>query len=80
MSDFFKRKAAKGVPRPEVKIEEFGEYDFSKDNNFQTVLHRFHSTKFCLAQQKPRIEKMNFRNTNSPLLRSERSGEHPLWG
>jgi hypothetical protein len=32
MSDFFKRKAAKGVPRPEVEIEEFGEYDFSKDD------------------------------------------------
>lgn len=32
MSDFFKRKAAKGVPRPKVKIEEFGEYDFNKDD------------------------------------------------
>lgn len=32
MSDFFKRKAAKGVSRPEVEIEEFGEYDFSKSD------------------------------------------------
>ena len=49
-------------------IRTFGlEYDFSNDNNVQAALHRFHTTKFCLAQQKPRIEKMNFRNTNSPL-------------
>ena len=49
-------------------IRTFGlEYDFSNDNNVQAVLHRFHTTKFCLVQQKPRIEKMNFRNTNSPL-------------
>ena len=32
MSDFFKRKAAKGASRPEVEIEEFGEYDFSKSD------------------------------------------------
>jgi hypothetical protein len=35
MSNFFKRKAAKGVPRPEVEIEEFGEYDFSQDDTIE---------------------------------------------
>ena len=39
-------------------IRTFGlEYDFSKDNNAQAALHRFHTTKLCLAQQKPRIGK-----------------------
>ena len=46
MSDFFKRKAAKGVPRPEVEIEEFGEYDFSQDDTIEACGLTANTAKF----------------------------------
>tara|TARA_R110000737_G_scaffold22343_3_gene40971 strand:+ start:174 stop:503 length:330 start_codon:yes stop_codon:yes gene_type:complete len=46
MSDFFKRKVAKGVPRPEVKLQEFGEYDFSKDDTIMACGLTTDTTEF----------------------------------
>ncbi len=43
------------------------EYDFSEAENFQALLHRFHSTKFFLVQKKPRIEEVHFQNVASEL-------------